>query len=120
MCRMRAIDSLMYAIVYTRPDLSKAVSMISRYMHDPGRGHWEAVKWVLRYIKGTIDIDLVFEKDYTGKQECISYVDSDYTGDLDRHRSTTRYVFILCQAPVSWHSILQSLHRLLQRPNTWP
>ena len=65
-----AVGSLMYAMVRTRPDLSQVVSMISRYMHDPGRGHWEAVKWVLRYIKGTIDTALVFEKDSTGKQEC--------------------------------------------------
>ena len=43
-----AIGSLMHAMVCTRPDLSQAVSMISRYIHDPGRGHWEAVKWVLR------------------------------------------------------------------------
>ena len=76
----------------TRPDLSQTVSMISRYMHDPGKGHWEAVNWVLRYIKGIIDVVLVFEKDSMGKQECIGYVDSDYVGDLDKRRSTTRYV----------------------------
>jgi len=39
-----AVASLMYAMVCTRPDLSQAVSMVSRYMHDPGRSHWEAVK----------------------------------------------------------------------------
>ena len=44
-----------------------------------------------------------------GKQECIRYVDSDYAGDLDKHRSTMGYVFILSQAPVSWRSILQSI-----------
>ena len=76
--------------------------MISRYMHDPEKGHWEAVKWVLRYIKGIIDVGLVFEKDSTGKHACIGYVDSDYAGDLDKHRSTTGYVFTLSEAPVSW------------------
>ena len=50
---------------------------------------------VLRYIKGTIDVGLVFEKDSTCKQECIEYVDSDYTGGVDRYRSTTGYVFTL-------------------------
>ena len=79
---------LMYVMMYTRPDLSQAVWMISRYMHDPGRGHWEALKWVLRYIKGTIDVGLIFEKNSAGKQECVGYVDSDYAGDLDKHRST--------------------------------
>jgi len=38
------IGSLMYAMLCTRPDLSQAISMISRYMHDPDMGHWEAVK----------------------------------------------------------------------------
>jgi len=77
-------------------------------MHDPRKGHWEAVKWVLRYIKGTIDVGLTFEKDSTGKQECIGYVDSNYAGDLDKCRSTMGYVFTISQAPVSWRSILQS------------
>jgi len=39
-----AVGSLMYAIVYTKPDLSQAVSVVSRYMHDSGKGHWEAVR----------------------------------------------------------------------------
>ena len=114
-----AVGSLMYAIVCTRPGLSQAVSIISRYMHDPEKGHWEAVMWVLRYIKGTIDVSLVFEKDSTCKQECVGYVNSDYVGDIDKRRSTIRYVFTLSQAPVdvrftlsqapvSWRSILQS------------
>jgi len=101
-----AVGSLMYVMVCTRPDLSQVVSIISRYMHDFRKGHWEAVKWVLRYIKGTINVELVFEKDSTGKQKCIGYVDSDYAGDLDKCRSTTGYVFTLSKEPVSWRSIL--------------
>ena len=93
-------------MVYTRPDLLQAVVMISSYMHDPGKDHWEAVKWVLRYIQGTIDVGLVFKKDSTSNQECVGYVDSDYAGDLDKRRSITGYVFTLSQAPMSWRSIL--------------
>jgi len=70
------VGSLMYTIVCTWSDLSQAILMISRYMHDPDRDHWEAVKWILRYIKGTIDISLVFKKDSMGKQKCVGYVDS--------------------------------------------
>ena len=62
-----AVGGLIYAMVRTRPDLSQTISMVSKYMHDPGRGHWEAVKWILRYIKGTIDIGLIFKKDIAGK-----------------------------------------------------
>ena len=75
--------------------LSQAVSTAGRYMHDPGRCHWEAVKWVLQYVKGTIDVGLVFEKDSTSKQECVGYADYDYEGDLDERQSTTGYVFTL-------------------------
>ena len=89
------VGILMYAMVCTRHDLSQAVSMIRRYMHDLRRGHWEVMKWILRYTKDTIDIDLVFKKDVIGKQECIRYVDSDYARDFDKCRSTTGYVFIL-------------------------
>ena len=100
-----AVGSLMYAIVCTRPDLSQAISMVSRYMYDPGKGHWEAVKWIIRYIKGAMNVGLELKKDVTGKPECIEYVDSDYAGeDLDKRQST--YVFTLSQVPVSWCSTL--------------
>jgi len=72
-------------------------------MHNPSRGHWETVKWILQYIKGTIDFGLVYKKDVTSKQKCIGYVDS---GHLDKRRSTTGYVFTLSQTPVSWRSTL--------------
>ena len=39
-----AVGSLMYAMVCTRPDMSQAMSMLSRYMHDLGNGHWETVR----------------------------------------------------------------------------
>ena len=64
-------------------------------MCDPGKGHLEAVKWTLRYIKGIVDVGLIFKKDVGDKQECIGYVDSNYAGDLDRRRSTMGYVFTL-------------------------
>ena len=76
--------------------------------HDPGKVHWETIKWILRYIKGTIYVGLMFEKYSTGIQECIKYIDSDYTGDLYKRQSTTGYVSTLAQASVSWCSILES------------
>jgi len=48
------------------------------------------------------------EKDVVSKQECTGYVNSDYAGDLDKHRSTTGYVFTLSQVLVSWFCTLQS------------
>lgn len=46
-----AVDSLMYLIVCTRLDLSYSVSLVSRFMANPGEEHWRAVKWILRYLK---------------------------------------------------------------------
>ena len=54
-----AIGSLMYAMVCTRPDIARAVGVVSRFMSRfmsrPGKQHWEAVKWILRYLKGSSD-----------------------------------------------------------------
>ena len=58
-----AVGSLMYAKVCTRPDISQAVGTVSRYMHNPGKEHWQAVKWILRYIQKTLDVGLIFKKD---------------------------------------------------------
>ena len=44
------------------------------------------MRWILRYIKCTVDVGLIFEKDDHNKQECTGYVDSDYTEDLDKRR----------------------------------
>ncbi|KAH9684220.1 hypothetical protein KPL71_027928 [Citrus sinensis] len=101
-----AVGSLMYAMVCTRPDTSQTVSMVNRYMHNPGKNQWLAVKWILRYLYGTVDVGLLFKKDCG--QQCVGYCDSDFAGDLDKRRSTTSYVFTLGGDPVSWRSILQS------------
>ena len=56
------IDSLMYAMICTRPDLSYVVSVVSCFMHNLGKDHWEAVKWILGYMKGSLNKCLVFGK----------------------------------------------------------
>lgn len=57
-----AVGSLMYAMVGTRPDIAHAVGVVSRFMGNPGRQHWEAVKWILRYVRGTTDFGLWFTR----------------------------------------------------------
>nr|GEV49489.1 retrovirus-related Pol polyprotein from transposon TNT 1-94 [Tanacetum cinerariifolium] len=57
-----AVGSLMYAMVCTCPGLVHVVSVVSRYMHNPGKMHWEAAKCIIRYLKGTSNIGLSFEK----------------------------------------------------------
>ncbi|KAL9840222.1 putative RNA-directed DNA polymerase [Arabidopsis thaliana] len=86
-----AVGSVMFAMISTRPDLAYAIGLVSRFMSKPGSVHWEVVKWLLRYIKGSQDLSLVYTK---GKDlSVIGYCDSDHGGDLDRKRSTSGYVF---------------------------
>ena len=47
------IGSLMYAMVCTRPDIANAVGVVSRFTSRLGKQHWEVVKWILRYLKGS-------------------------------------------------------------------
>jgi hypothetical protein len=54
------IGSLMYAMVCTRPDIAHAVGVVRRYMNNPGKEHWDAVKWILRYLRGTANHALCF------------------------------------------------------------
>ncbi|XP_047978661.1 1,8-cineole synthase, chloroplastic-like [Salvia hispanica] len=100
-----AIGSIMYAMVCTRPDIAQAVGVVSRFMGDPGKQHWEAVKWILRYLRGTTERVLCFN----GKNvELAGYVDADLaSNDLDGRRSTTGYVFTYGGTAISWTSKLQ-------------
>lgn len=99
-----AVGSLMFAMICTRPDIAQAVGAVSRYMANPGREHWNTVKRILRYIKGTSNVALC----YGGSELTVrGYVDSDFAGDLDKSKSTTGYVYTLAGGAVSWMSKLQ-------------
>ena len=93
-----AIGSLMYAMVCTRPDLSHAVSSINRYMANPGKEHWKAVQWILRYLRGSSRVCLHFGR---CRDRVIGYVDSDFAGDLDKRRSLTGCVFSIGGCAIS-------------------
>lgn len=102
-----AVGSLMYAMVCSRPDLSHAVSVVSRYMSNLGKRHWEAVKWILRYLRGSTNVCLMFDG-CLNANGVVGYVDSDYAGDLDKRRSLTGYIFTVFGCVVSWKATLQS------------
>ena len=54
------IGSIMYAMLCTRPDVSYALSITSRYQVNPGEQHWVAVKTILKYLRITKDIFLMY------------------------------------------------------------
>ncbi|KAK4400105.1 Retrovirus-related Pol polyprotein from transposon TNT 1-94 [Sesamum angolense] len=103
-----AIGSVMYLMVSTRPDIAYAVSCLSRFMSNPGTSHWEALKWLFRYLNGSNNYGIKFSKCSEGVK-LMGYVDSNYANDRDSRRSTTSYVFTLCGACISWKSQLQNI-----------
>ncbi|UYV81871.1 hypothetical protein LAZ67_20002749 [Cordylochernes scorpioides] len=103
----QTIGSLMYLMTGTRPDIAYAVSRVSQFMNNPGPSHWTAVKKIFGYLKATKNIGICF-----GGSSCttslIGFSDADFGGDLDTRKSTTGYVFMLNNGPISWCSQKQN------------
>ncbi|KAH9321895.1 hypothetical protein KI387_016534 [Taxus chinensis] len=95
------IGSLIY-LTYTRPDISFAVSYLSRFMQEPKICHWKAAKRILRYLKGLVDLGLEYKKNENFF--LIGYSDSDHAGNIDDRKSTSGFVFFMGSGPISWGS----------------
>ena len=100
------VGSLLYLSNKTRPDIAYAVSSVARYSSKPTRDHWTAVKRILRYLKGTHDYGLLYQK--KASVELLGYSDADWAGDVGDRKSTSGYVFFLGGAAVSWKSCKQT------------
>ena len=104
------VGSIMYTMVCTRPDLSHSISVASRFMADPGLEHWHALKWILRYMRGTTDYGIVFEAARKDEEKAlVGFCDSDYAMSVDTRKSQSGYVFCLYGSMVSWNYNLQSV-----------
>ena len=99
-----AVGSLMYDMICTRPDIAHAVGTVSRFLSNHEKKHWGAVKWILHYLKGTLDMELCFG---SGKSELVCYTDSDLRGNLDNLNSTYVYLITFGGGAISWQSRLQ-------------
>ena len=74
------------------PDISHVVGVVSKYMTNLTKEHWNAVKWVLWYLRGTSDYCITFNNN---SDSVCGFVDSNFAGDLDKRKSTLGYVFTL-------------------------
>ena len=95
------VGSLLYAMVCTRPNIAHSVAVMSRFLTNPNKQHWEAVKWILGYLKGTSHYFLCF-----GNPNIVleGLADADMAGDVDTRNSTTGYLYTFASAAVSWVS----------------
>ena len=95
-----ALGSLMWLQVGTHPDLSFSINLLSCFASNPGRAHWEMLKHVLAYVKGTLDYGITYH--WGASLQPVGFVDSDFTNDRDTQRSTKGHVFYSGGGPVSW------------------
>ena len=98
------VGSLLYLSTCTRPDLTQAVGVLSKYMASPTTVHWQVAKGLLRYVASTTTYGII----YTGRNHDApiieGYCDADYAGDVDTRRSTSGYVFTMAGGAISWGS----------------
>ena len=94
----------MYAMICTRPDIAYVVGTIRRFLSNPGKEHWGAVKWILRYLKGMSDMELCFG---SGKSELVCYTDSNLGGNLEYSKSTSGYLITFRGGAISCQLRLQ-------------
>nr|GEU67239.1 ribonuclease H-like domain-containing protein [Tanacetum cinerariifolium] len=98
----RSLAGALQYLTFTRPDLSYAVQQLCLYMHDPQEPHLNAIKCVLRYLRGTIDLELQLFQSTTS--QLIAYCDADWAGYPATRRSTFEYCVFLGDNLLTWSS----------------
>ena len=98
------IGSVMYAMIYTRPDIAFALGRLSQYMQDPAEHHASALKRLLRYLRSTIKSRICFGPG--GK--LVVYSDADYASDKTDRKSISASVGLIGGGPVFWGSKKQT------------
>nr|GEZ45960.1 putative retrotransposon protein [Tanacetum cinerariifolium] len=104
-----AIGSIMYDMRCTRPDVAFTQNMSSRFQQNPGEEHWTAVKNILKYLRNTKDMFLVYGGNMEQELRVFCYTDAGYLTDADDLRSQTGYMFVLNGGAVDWKSTKQSI-----------
>ena len=97
----RIIGTLIYLIVYIRPDIAFALGKLSQFMKDPIARHGHGIKALLRYIRLSCDRKITYRK---GNPKLIGFSDADYAVDKTDRKSTLGQVFMFAGGLVSWAS----------------
>ena len=88
---LSAIDALMYLVNCTRPDITFSVNLLARYSSTPTKRHWNEIKHILRYLRGTSDMGFYYSKE--SKSQLIGYTNVRYLFDPHKVRSQMGYIF---------------------------
>ncbi len=102
-----AVGSLLYLAIATRPDIAVSVGIAAKFSANPTQEHWNAVKRIFRYLKGTSNFGLLYKNN--NKEKLHGFSDADWAGDEDDRRSTSGMVFKLAGGAISWRSKKQTV-----------
>ena len=104
---LTAIGAFTYLTTHTRPDIGFATSILARHIQSPTARHWNGVKYLMRYLRGTENLGLHYMK--VQNQETTRYVDSGFKTDEVAGKSQIVYIFIRDGTPISWKSVKQTV-----------
>ncbi|XP_062557278.1 uncharacterized protein LOC134222150 [Armigeres subalbatus] len=102
------LGSLMYIMLSVRPEICYPVGYLGRFQQQPTTEHWQALKRIVRYLQGTIKIQLNFKRDPTSKL-LVGYIDADWTSDTEDRKSVSGYLFKVFGCSVIWCSKKQTI-----------
>ncbi|KAA0058967.1 Tpv2-1c [Cucumis melo var. makuwa] len=100
------VGSLGY-LACIRPDIAYSAGVVSRCLEDSRHSHLEAIKRILRYIRGTESLRLLYTK--SSEYKLIGYLDSNWCGDIDDRKSMRGYVFYMENTTFTWLSKKQPI-----------
>ncbi|XP_035845135.1 uncharacterized mitochondrial protein AtMg00810-like [Helianthus annuus] len=102
----RSLAGALQYLTFTRPDITYAVQQICMHMHAPRIDHWNALKRIIRYLKGTVTYGLTLG--HSSAPSLLAYTDADWAGCPDTRRSTSSYCIYFGDNLISWSSKRQS------------
>lgn len=99
-----AVGSLLFIATVSKPDISYAVGLVSRFVNNYNIMHWYAVQRIFKYLMKTKDYGILYQGNDANSDKLIGYSDADFAPDFDSRHSTSSYIFKLANAPVTWKS----------------
>nr|VWO95503.1 Uncharacterized protein [Ganoderma boninense] len=102
----QGVGMCMYLAVTSRPDIAHAVHRLAKYMSNPGRAHWEALKRLVRYLLGTRDLWIVYGRDRNG---LAGFTDADWGTSDDTRHSVCGYLYTFDGGAISWSAKQQAV-----------
>jgi len=95
----KAVKSLMYIMLQTCSDITFVISTVSQFAQNPNTSHYNAVKWIFKYLISTMNLDVIYD---ITDNSLINYINADWGGCHNIRKFTEAYLFLLYEGLISW------------------